>query len=263
MRLTPIIKYVGSKYKMSKKLINLFPKHIGYIEPFFGTGVVFFNKQPSKVEIINDLNGNIINLFKVIKYKKEEFLKECDYFLYSRQLYNEFLETMHEKNDVKRAFKYFYVMASKYGGLNKGGTWSASSIRNTAKKTYNKLSLIDVIHDRLKHTTIEQLDFEKVIRKYDNKDAFFFLDPPYYKINELYEKDFTIKDHHRLYKCISNIKGKFLLTINDVEWIRETYKDYNVSEIEVSYSKRKGVTENRKTKELIIRNYSDRKLLLF
>ena len=110
------------------------------------------------------------------------------------------------------------------------------------------------IKERLSNTYVENLHFEKIIDKYDREESLFFCDPPYFETAG-YDHAFTEEDHILLRDKLSNIKGKFLLTINDHEKVREWYKGFNIEEVDVNYSISKEKSGRGKYKELIITNY--------
>ena len=110
------------------------------------------------------------------------------------------------------------------------------------------------LKERIRNTYVENLSFEKIIDKYDREHTFFFIDLPYFKTTGY--KDKFGEEHHLLLKDkLTNLKGKFLLTINDHDSTREWYKDFNIKEVEVNYSVSKDHKDKQKYKELIITNY--------
>lgn len=110
------------------------------------------------------------------------------------------------------------------------------------------------LKERLRNTYVENLHFSKIIEKYDRENTFFYCDPPYFETTG-YSNKFEEKDHILLRDMLSNIKGKFLLSINDHEKVREWYKDFNIEEVKVNYSVSKESKARGKYNELIIKNY--------
>lgn len=248
------ISWIGSKRLLRKKISKLIPKDIGsYIEPFGGGGwVLFFKNKWANVEIYNDLDSQLVNLFRVVKYHPEEFLKQIQYILISRETFNEFLNTNYH-TDIQKAVKFYYLVNRSFGGKQKDFGTSKVSPRASIK---NSLSTITDICKRLDKVVIENKDFEELIRQYDYENAFFYCDPPYSSgagYNVTSTKDF---EHERLKNTLKNIKGRFLLSYDDSEFIRELYKDFEIVEVDrMNGINHTSTQKNKKYKELLIANY--------
>ena len=245
------INRMGGKSRLRKKIISKIPEHICYVEPFFGAGWVYFAKNTSTVEVINDIDGNIVNLFKVIKEHPLEFERLIQYEVISRDRFYEYINlNIAYLTDIQRAVRFFYLISNSFA--SKGISFGYTATVKPQQKLFIKNIL--EIRERLKNTIIENKDVLDIIKRYDRESTFFFLDPPY--INTMgYDNKFTIEDHERLNKTLKQVKGKFLLTINDCEEARRIYKNFNIEEIKVGYS----VARERKARkvygELIINNY--------
>src|SRR6266446_6625239 len=110
--------YIGGKNRLAKKIIELFPEHTTYVEPFAGGAQVFFHKEPSAVEVLNDLDGNIVNLFRVCQWHYEELIRYLRFCVVSRKLYEQLSVTDPRfLTDVQRAGRFFYLQKNCYGGL--------------------------------------------------------------------------------------------------------------------------------------------------
>lgn len=276
-----IINWVGGKSLSAKKIVELMPEHHCYCEPFFGAGWIFFNKKMSKTEIINDVNGELVNLWRILQSKPEEFKERGKYFLYAREFYEgylkDFYEGRHQKmSDVERAFRFFCLIKMAFGaGFGKG--WGYGPARNVAESFFNEFKIIDQITERLQHVQIDNKDFEQLIKDYDREDTLTFCDPPYIKadVNAQYFKSmgvnniigFTLHDHQRLYKMLINLKGKFILTIDDSPFIRERYcvgeqgsRGFYWIENVVHYSSA-DKNNRRHATELIITNYDTNEVI--
>jgi len=270
-----ILNWIGGKSNSCKKIAELMPDHFCYVETFCGACWVLFEKQQSKVECINDVNGELINFWKVIQNQPEEFLKREKYEMYSRELYESYYKDFHSGAHIKmtnleRAFRFFCMVKEAFSSKF-GNVWGYGQSRNQSNAFFNEFKLIDIVAERLKHVQIENRDFEKVIDGFDNETTLFLFDPPYISadVDVQYFKamgannmiGFGLSDHQRLYKAITNLKGKFILTIDNVGWIRERYctgtqgsKGFYWIENTVFYSS--ADKDNRKhVTELIITNY--------
>jgi len=255
------ISWVGGKSRLRNKIIELIPEHICYVEVFGGSGAVLFGKTPSKVEAYNDRLDYLVNMFKVFKTMPEEFLKEMDLIPVSRTIFNEFKSDyyhLEDFTDVEKAVRFYYLIKAGFGSsLPGGGGGCGFGIRTESPSRLN-LDKVEVnirqTFERLKKVFIENLDFEDLINRYDKEHTVFYCDPPYIASREYIIK-FTLEDHKRLANKLHNIKGKFILSINNHELSHELYKDMNIKEIEHNYSMRKD-SHNTECKELIITNFT-------
>ena len=261
------MKWVGGKSLSCNKIASLIPQHECYCEVFFGAGWVFFCKKPSKTEVINDINSELINFYRVIQRQCDEFKKREKYEMYSRELYYEYLSDFNNGkhstlDNVERAFRFFCLIKEAFGG-NFGSGFGYGSTRNVAKSMFNEFDILNRVTERFKNTQIDNRDFEDIIKGYDNENTFMFCDPPYMDSNNkaLYFKStnssFTINDHQRLFLALRSIKGKCLLTVDDTTWIRERYTKENgffLLENKVNYSSAPAGSRQVVT-ELIITNY--------
>ena len=250
---------------MLKKLYPLFPKHHHYIEPFCGSCVVLLNKEKSKVEIVNDKYEEIYNFFNVVKNKPNEFYDSFKYTLTSRVYYNALHGTDPSGlNDVQRAHRFYYIMRHTYNNTPRYRRFRASRVAKIGVD-YDKLKEhIDKIYDRIKNVILECSDYKDVIRRYDAVNNFFFIDPPYYDPNTkdgrtlLYEHALTKDDFKVLANACANIKGKFLMTINDHEYVRECFRGFNINPISHIYNSVKSKQTEYRVTELLISNYQVR-----
>lgn len=244
--LNPPIARLGGKSKLRNEIIQMFPEHTCYCEAFFGAGWVYFGKEPSKVEVINDKDGNLINLFKVLKYHNEEMERLLQYEIHSRDSFN-YYKNEKVETDIQKAIQFFYRINTSFAA--KGQTYGYAPSSPPKQKI---LMTFEDIRNRLKNTYVENLDFEDLIRRYDREYTLFFCDPPYVDVAG-YEIEFKKSDHKRLHSILTSIKGKFLLTINDHPFIKELYHSHDIIEIETTYTANKH--KNKRVKELIIKNF--------
>lgn len=180
MRYQPIIPWIGGKRRLSKHILPLIPEHTCYVEPFAGAAAILFLKQPSKVEVINDINLDLITLYRVVQNHLEEFIRHFKWSLSSRQIYEWFQDTPPETlTDIQRAVRFFYLQKLSFGGKVSGRTFGTAT---TSPPRLNLLRLEEELsqaHLRLSRITIENLPWHKCLTKYDRPHTFFFADPPY------------------------------------------------------------------------------------
>src|ERR1035437_7941537 len=212
---TPL-SYYGGKQILSKEIISLIPKHNLYCEPFFGGGAVFFFKDPSHVEVINDSNGELINFYKVIKNDFKKLQKEIQTSLHSRKLHAQ-ADVIYKHpelfNEIQRAWAVWMLANQSYASkLN--GSWGFDKNESMSpKKLYEKRKAFLVIYaERLDKVQIECTDALRVIKTFDTKESFFYCDPPYFNAHQGHYKGYTQQDFEKLLDALSLIKGNFLLS---------------------------------------------------
>ena len=250
--LSPPICRVGGKSKLRKTILGMIPKHTCYIELFFGAGWVYFGKETSKIEVVNDIDKELINLFRTIKYHAPEIDRLLEYEFSRRDIFEEYKNcTLEYMTEIHRAIRFLYLITQSFGG--KGNNYGYGTTTRPGQQIFYNDMLLK-LRDRLKNTYVENLSFEKIIDKYDREHSFFFCDPPYIETCD-YGNKFKEEEHRELSDKLKNLKGKFLLTINDHPLSRELYKDFNIKEVQVNYSVSKEAKARGKYNELIITNY--------
>lgn len=252
------IGWVGGKKALRDVIISYFPETppARYIEVFGGAGWIMFRKERTKgqLEVFNDIDSNLINLYRCIKFHPDELRRELQGILSSRELLYDFKEQagMRGMTDIQRAARYFYLIKISFG-------CKKETFATRPKRLDRTLDRFDEIQERLTGVLIENRDFEDLIKLYDTEGALFYLDPPYHTTEKYYKGSdggfFTAEDHKRLKNCLDNIKGKFILSYNDDEFIRELYKDYNIAGVERNNTLAANSINSEKFKELIIENY--------
>jgi DNA adenine methylase len=232
----------------------MFPEHHTYVEPFGGMGWVLLGKTPSPVEVFNDIEEEIANLYNVIKYAHTELIVEMQYTLYSRKTFEEYKAAMLNKSvtGVQRAAYYPYIVKTSFASM--GRTWGYARKNKPKMLIENVEKAIKEVHARLQRVYIEYSDYRPLIPRYDSPETLFFLDPPYRtRTSKNYPYSFGDDGYIEMRDILRTIKGKFLLTLNDDAFIRQLFKEFHQEEVMVNYSlSNKGT---KKFPELIIRNY--------
>ncbi|WP_320034788.1 DNA adenine methylase [Halarcobacter sp.] len=249
--------WIGGKSKLSKDIIDLIPDdHKIYIEVFGGAASVLFGKEKSKLEVLNDINSELINLHRAIRNNPETLSFYLNQMLVAREIFEDIRKRRWKpRNKIEAAAFYIYQLTHSFGSKAESFAMNAKSGRKPKDlyKSYNKWST------RLKGVTIENRSFQKLIPLYDKEDAFFYLDPPYVSSEHCYKNTggFGIKEHEELAELLSNIKGRFLLSYNDNVVVRELYKGFNIrttKEINYTLGANRHKVE-KKVKEVFISNY--------
>jgi len=246
------LSYVGGKSRLSKRIIQLIPEHKTYCEVFAGAGWVFFKKNPSKYEVLNDLDSDLISFYRVLQNHLEEFLKQFKWLLASREWFEDWKFQLDGRGltDIQRAARYYYVQRLCFGGKVKGRTYGVGIDRSARINLVRLEEELSMVHLRIAQVTIENLDWKIFLSKYDRDETFFYIDPPYYKTS-CYKYNFTSIDNYiDLEKTLAKLKGSFILSINDHPDIRNIFKNYKLIPVSVGYSVSK--EKNLEGKELLI-----------
>ena len=211
---TPIT-YYGGKINLLKEILPLIPKHRIYTESFFGGGAVFFAKEPSESEIINDTNGMVVNFYEAVKTNFKELKKRIEATLFARDTYTlawlVYRIPNHFPDKVTLAWAFY--IATNMGFSCRIGSWSHDRYGKKSKTFKNKkLQFDQTIAKRLELAQIENNDACKVIESRDAEDAFHYVDPPYVSANQGHYGGYTEADYRNLLETLSRVKGKFLLS---------------------------------------------------
>lgn len=250
------LSYMGGKSLLTKKIIPLIPQHQCYCEVFSGAAWLLFRKEESEVEIINDINSDLVTLYRVIKHHLEEFIRYLKWILVARDEFERFkVENPASLTDIQKAVRFYYLLKNGYSSRIDNFSFS---IKTTSRSSFNLLRVeeeLSAAHLRLSRVYIENMHYEKFIERFDRPHTFFYLDPPYYKREDLYGKGiFHRDDFARLRDILNAIQGKFIMSINDTPEIRELYKDFNIQEVTTTYSAG-GAHIKKHVTELVIMNY--------
>jgi len=217
------IRWFGGKGPMARRIVSLFSPHHIYVEVFGGGASVLFAKEPSPVEIYNDLDSGLVSFFRVLRDPKqfEEFHRLVSLTPYARQ---EFLDCRksweNQTNPVQRAYQWYVVARQSFSGYF-GGSWSHTktiSRRNMAQVVSGWLSAVDrlsEIAERLLCVQIEQNDWRIILKAYDRPDTLFYLDPPYIPETRRagkYAHELTLEDHSELVEQILVLQGKVVIS---------------------------------------------------
>lgn len=235
MRATPIVPWIGGKRRLADTLIPRFPAHTCYVEVFAGGAALFFMRHPADVEVLNDINGDLVNLYRVVKHHLEEFVRQFKWALSSRQVFKWLQDTPPETlTDVQRAARFYYLQQSAFGGKVSGQTWGTA----TTAPPVNLLRIEETLsaaHLRLSGAYIEQLDWLACIDRYDRPHTLFYLDPPYWE-TEGYGVDFGWQQYERMAERLTRLKGKAIVSLNAHPAILEVFGRYQTELLDIAYT---------------------------
>jgi DNA adenine methylase len=236
----------GNKTPILKEIIELIPQHKIYCEPFVGSAVVFFNLPKVKLSILNDLDKDVYNRLKLLQKAPLDITK-YRHDLNTLEKVKDFYE--HHNNTINDLLLYHKISACS--GFNGKPVKTVKQIYNRYNPAYF-LKHLEYYKKMLAGVKITNQDYIKIIVKYDSPDTFFFIDPPYENTDKSFYSDIGM-DYHELSFLLQNIKGKFLLTINDSPNIRKIFKPFKIKKINVQSTWRSEKSKIRK--ELFIMNY--------
>jgi len=210
------LSYYGGKQQLAKTILALIPEHRLYCEPFLGETAIFFAKEPSKVEVINDTNGEITNFYEVLQRDFTSLEKEIKISLHSRKMHSDAWVIYNHPDlftQIKRAWAVWMLTNSSYGHMIDGGFGYDKSTCGTTKKLKNKrIAFTEDYAIRLQNAQIECCDALRVIRSRDTVESFFYCDPPYVGADQGHYDGYTQEDFDGLLQCLEEIKGNFLLS---------------------------------------------------
>ncbi|MGE4319613.1 MAG: DNA adenine methylase [Deferribacterales bacterium] len=251
-----IIPYIGGKSRLADEIIKHFPTdHQCYVEVFAGAANFLFRKDPVHTEVINDINKDLITLYRVVKNHFEEFYKQLKWLLVSRDEYNRFLETPGDVlTDIQRAVRYYYLAKTSFGGKQAGQSFGYAP---SSPPRFNLLRIeedLSEAHLRLARVYIENIHYLEILKRYDRPYTVFYLDPPYDGCEDDYGKGVFSKDDFGIMAAVlSTLTGRFILSLNDTKLVRDIYRKFNIVPVETVYSLGKG--NKTKVKEVLIKNF--------
>ena len=245
--------YIGGKNRLATTIIGMLPEHRTFAEPFSGGAQVLFHKTPSNVEVLNDLDYDIVNFFRVCQWHYQELVRYLRYCLASRKLHELHVKTDPTTlTDIQRAGRFFYLQKNSFGGLILKPKFHFGV---TQPSNYNPERIPEIIekaHERLQRVQIESLPYEHILEKYDRPTTVFYLDPPYWG-PKLYRFNFTEEDFRLLAERLARIKGKFILSLNDRPEVREVFKAFHIAPCRITYTAKQNAS--KPFNELLITNF--------
>ncbi len=251
---TPI-SYYGGKQSIMPELLKNIPEHDIYIEPFFGGGSLFWAKEPSKSEIINDYNDNVFNFYHVLKNNFDELNQKIKSTIFGRNTYKVAIVIYTNPtifNKVERAWAFWF--ATNAGFNNAIGDIRAD--RKTAVRVRNKIKAFSREYcKRLETVTLESEDAINLIVNRDHEKAFIYADPPYIGAKQGHYAGYNQQHFNELLKTLSKIKGKFLLSSYPNEELSTYATKNNWSQREITAHLRASSTRNKMKVEILTANY--------
>jgi DNA adenine methylase len=262
MNAAPVIPWLGGKRRLADKLIPLFPQHECYVEVFCGGAALYFLRpMPAETEVLNDINGDLVRLYRVLKYHLPEFIRQFEYGITSRQIFEwEKMTRPETLTDIQRAARFFYlqqiafgakVQGQNYGTVTEGGSFDITRIGEKLTAAWRRLG----------GTNVENLHWLDCMKRYDRPHTFFYCDPPYWE-TEGYGVPFEYQEYVDMAAFMKSCKGKVMVSINDHPDIRKAYDGLVIldgEQLGIKYSVANSHGKPETSQELVILNYDPMK----
>jgi DNA adenine methylase len=257
----PVAPWLGGKRNLAKRITAVIDATscATYIEPFVGMGGIFLRRKAQpRAEVINDYGRDVANLFRILQRHYPQFLDVLKFQLTTRAEFNRLTETRPDTlTDLERAARFLYLQRTAFGGKVSGRNFGVSKDRPARFNLTTLEPMLEDLHSRLSGVTIECLDWAELIPRYDGEGSLFYLDPPYWGCETDYGKDmFGRDDFARMAALLAGIKGRFLMSINDVPEIRKLFAAFTLTEVKTSYSIGKSGDRAPERPELLISNFA-------
>lgn len=251
------LSWVGGKARLADRIIPLIPDHTCYCEVFAGAAWLLFKKpEASKSEVINDINVELVTLYRVVQHHLDEFVRYFRWVLVTREEF----ERLHRVRpdtltDVQRAARFFYLIKTGFSSKVNSTTFGMSTAGRPALNLLRIEEDLSMAHLRLARVYVENMPFGELIRRYDRPHTFFYVDPPYHGSEDDYGKGlFSRSDFAVLAEQLSGIKGRFIMSINDTPEIRKLYGRFRVRTVPTRYSLG-GADRAGTVRELLVMNF--------
>lgn len=251
----PVAGYIGGKRALARRICEHIAAtpHEAYAEPFVGMGGVFFRRAVvPKSEVINDRNGEVVNLFRILQRHYPQFMDALRFQITSRHEFERLKASDPATlTDLERAGRFLYLQRLSFGGKVAGRTFGVDPGRGSRFNLTRLVPLLEDVHERLAGVVIENLDWSAFIDRYDRPGTLFYLDPPYFGSEGDYGRELFQRDQFALMADrLRRLKGRFILSINDVPQIRELFDGFEMEGAELNYTV--GGGKGTAAKELII-----------
>lgn len=233
---SPPVRYSGGKWRIAPWIIENMPPHVAYVEPFCGGASILFSKSPSPVEVINDLNGEVVNFFRVLRERPGDLLMAVSLTPYSRE---ELKIAYEPAEDMLEKARRFYVRSRQSFGSGEGEYSSGWRYQRDLKRgtsvirEWNSLGHLAEAATRLKDVQIDCDDALNVIRRFDAPKTLFYVDPPYlmssrYKQEDIYAHEMDDNQHRELAQLLRGVQGMVLLSGYESDLYRELYPEWKL-----------------------------------
>jgi DNA adenine methylase len=256
----PVAPWLGGKRNLAARITAILDAtpHATYAEPFVGMGGIFLRRRMrAKSEVINDRGRDIANLFRILQRHYPQFLDVLKFQLTTRTEFLRLVDTNPDTlTDLERAARFLYLQRTAFGGKVSGRNFGVSKDRPARFNLTTLEPMLEDLHTRLAGVVIECLDWADFLPRYDGPGTLFYLDPPYFGCEDDYGKAmFAPADFGRLAGALRGLEGRFIMSINDVPAIRETFAGFAMAEVTTSYTIGNHADRSPTRAELLISNF--------
>ena len=234
---TPLVPWPGGKRRLAKSILPLFQEpHRTYVEPFAGGAALLFMRDPAPVEILNDINGELVRLYRCVQHHLDELIRQFRWSLVSSEMFR-WAKLQHPDTltDIQRAARFFYLQKVAFGAKVSTRHFGRSATQPPRLNLLRIEEDLSAAHLRLARVTIEQMPWAECITRYDSPETLFYLDPPYWE-TEGYGVDFGMEQYEHLAERMRGMKGRPVLSINDHPEIRRIFEGFSISGLSTSYT---------------------------
>ena len=259
----PIIPWPGGKRRLLRHLYPHFPQHECYVEAFAGgAAALLMRSVPAPVEVLNDINGELVRLYRCVRHHLDELIRQFRWELISRERFEwAKLERPETLTDIQRAARFYYLQKLAFGGKvhaqNFGYVASGNGPRMSLMRIEEELS---AVHLRLSNVIIEHGPWQEVVSRYDRPATLHYLDPPYWE-TEGYGVEFPFTEYVAMAEWMRSTQGKVVLSINDHPEIRRVFEGFTMIPLQLNYTISRD-KDRYAAGELIIKNWDDRQASL-
>lgn len=250
-RVRPVVKWQGGKRRLLKRILPLITPHTCYCEAFAGGLAVLLAKPRSAVEVVNDINGDLVALYRNLQYHLPELLREVDFMFASREQLKDYI-AQPGLTEIQRAARFLLKNRTSFGA---NGNSFAVARTQGGGNGLNRVKLNDILgeaHERLDGVTVERLPYGRCMELYDSAQSFFFLDPPYLNAKNSAYDGFDEKQMREFRDRVDALKGNWLVTLDDSEFNRGLFKGRKIETAESASGCVNHAKSGKKFREIII-----------
>jgi len=265
---SPAAPYLGGKRILAPLIVERISEvpHTTYVEPFVGMGGIFFRRdRRPEAEVINDRNGEVVNLFRILQRHYAAFMDHLKFQLTSRREFERLTKIAPSTlTDLERAARFLYLQRTAYGGKIVGQSFGVAGER-PARFDLNQVGpMLEEIYERLAGVVIENLDWHELVARYDRPQTLFYLDPPYWNSEDDYGAGmFDRSQFMKIADVVRSLQGRAIISLNDVPGVRECFAGMRWETAELPYTIGQATSGVKHVSELIIYSFERPSLPLF
>jgi DNA adenine methylase len=239
-RTKPVLRWQGGKSRMLKQILPLIRPHVCYCEPFFGGGAVLFAKERSSTEVINDINGNLVALYRNLQFHLPALVGELEWLFAARQNLTDFI-SQPGLTELQRAARFLLVNRTSFSGNMSDFGVTKTKGGGIGFKHERIKELLLAANKRLDGVVVENISYERIFKNYDSAETQFFIDPPYENAPTGTYAGWDQNQLTTLAREVRRLKGNWIVTLNDSELTRKLFAGYKIK----SFNTRNGSVNTR------------------